>query len=798
MKNSIFNKINTGYILSSILIVLFIIMLKKYNLQNLEKFVDSESDLVALQDFTTIAIKGPKGDEGNKGSVGPQGERGTKGTRGYIGPKGEDFSGSIISTGKLSLGTYNQGNSGLNADEEIQLLLSGQFKKGANNGRKDHTTYKLKIEGYDSTTLSKVYPIYIQDDSNVVDFYVKNKQINDLVPISETYVGGNLSVANLGSIFTSNIQLGANNSWSPVMNSFPSVSTDENLIKGKAQILMSGDHDTGVNYGGSTKENATYKLKIEGYNNENRHVYPIYCKDKSSNNADFYVKNRIEPSSIPTIYIGGKIQLPHHNIVSTGSDSSIKFRNGTQVQTSNAKIECGPIKATGQVQCTTINATEQVTCGPLTATGQVQCTTINATGQVTCGPITTNGQVSCGPLTAIGQVDVMDKLKLGEFYLKGDTSTTGWLNLRTGLSTSGYPNGKLQLGSLKTTGQVTCGSITATGPITATGQVDVIDKLKLGAFNMKGDTYTSGWLYLRNGTSTSGTNYGKMKLGQLWATGQVDVIDKLKLGAFNMKGDTSTTGWLHLRTGTSTSGTNYGKMKLGQLWASQEVTITDKLVLGSFNLKGSTSSSGWLNLNTGTSTSTTNPGGKLQLGYLKTMSNIVAGGNLSVGNGITMSNNQKIILGTYTLGGWWWGMTCRRTDNVTGVSDGKLWIGELTVNEKLTSSGTVVTSDVRLKKNICNLTNNLYLISKLSPKKYIKKPNINKISYGFIAQEVEKIIPNLVTIDNKNELNIKDLRTLDYNGLIPICVGAIQEQQKTITNLEARIKRLESLILNRT
>lgn len=92
-------------------------------------------------------------------------------------------------------------------------------------------------------------------------------------------------------------------------------------------------------------------------------------------------------------------------------------------------------------------------------------------------------------------------------------------------------------------------------------------------------------------------------------------------------------------------------------------------------------------------------------------------------------------------------------------------------------------SDKRLKENIVNLEPQLDIIKKLKPRKYTRK---NKIQLGFIAQEVKKVIPEIV---NKHKDN--GYYGIEYTKFAPILVKAIQEQQELIEKLSARIDELE-------
>ena len=89
------------------------------------------------------------------------------------------------------------------------------------------------------------------------------------------------------------------------------------------------------------------------------------------------------------------------------------------------------------------------------------------------------------------------------------------------------------------------------------------------------------------------------------------------------------------------------------------------------------------------------------------------------------------------------------------------------------------TSDIRLKNNIAPLNKKVHLdkLQKLIPKSYNFQNN-NKTSFGFIAQEVEKIYPNLVETDNKG------IKSLNYSQLIPLLLLQSNELERKIEELK--------------
>jgi hypothetical protein len=102
-------------------------------------------------------------------------------------------------------------------------------------------------------------------------------------------------------------------------------------------------------------------------------------------------------------------------------------------------------------------------------------------------------------------------------------------------------------------------------------------------------------------------------------------------------------------------------------------------------------------------------------------------------------------------------------------------------------------SDMRFKKNISTVSGALEKLSKLNPVNYdwrndeFKNKGFNdKKQWGFIAQEVEKVMPELVGADDDDYL------TLNYNGFVPLLTKAMQEQQTEIENQQKEIDELKT------
>jgi hypothetical protein len=119
------------------------------------------------------------------------------------------------------------------------------------------------------------------------------------------------------------------------------------------------------------------------------------------------------------------------------------------------------------------------------------------------------------------------------------------------------------------------------------------------------------------------------------------------------------------------------------------------------------------------------------------------------------------------------------------------------------TSGFWAGSDKKLKKDIKTETNALKIISQLNPVSYLfnrednKWINLNdKKQHGFISQEVEEILPELVKEvaqpvfeegkSGKVE-RVEKYKSINYNGFIAILTKAIQEQQEQIDELKNQL-----------
>lgn len=135
-----------------------------------------------------------------------------------------------------------------------------------------------------------------------------------------------------------------------------------------------------------------------------------------------------------------------------------------------------------------------------------------------------------------------------------------------------------------------------------------------------------------------------------------------------------------------------------------------------------------------------------------------------------------------------------RIDNV-----GNVGIGTSSPTVKLQVSGDIIansiggSSDFRFKINIRPVTNALDKIKALrgvyfnwNQNEFPDRQFGSNVEVGFIAQEVEKIIPEIVTKDKTKE----EYRSVKYDKLVALLVEAIKEQQKQIDSLTIKVNNL--------
>lgn len=196
-----------------------------------------------------------------------------------------------------------------------------------------------------------------------------------------------------------------------------------------------------------------------------------------------------------------------------------------------------------------------------------------------------------------------------------------------------------------------------------------------------------------------------------------------------------------------------------------------------------------------------------------------AGGDYSAafGNGTSANSFCEFVIGQYnklvvvgsthnwvstdrifTIGN---GTALVPSDAMVVLKSGRVGLGvsaptvQLDVNGDVKAVTVTQTSDIRFKKDISTIDNALdkalhlrgvyynWRVDEFADKKFSKDHQL-----GFLAQEVERVLPELVFTDSNG------YKSVDYARLTAVLVEAIKEQQKIIAELKIKVKDGENKI----
>ena len=111
--------------------------------------------------------------------------------------------------------------------------------------------------------------------------------------------------------------------------------------------------------------------------------------------------------------------------------------------------------------------------------------------------------------------------------------------------------------------------------------------------------------------------------------------------------------------------------------------------------------------------------------------------------------------------------------------------GDLHVEGDVIAASTTVSSDERLKEDISTYKNAIQTIKELKGVQFTWKKD-GKKSGGVIAQDVEKVLPELVKTKKGLKKDEEETLTVDYNGLIGVLIQAVKELSHKVEKLEKR------------
>ena len=107
--------------------------------------------------------------------------------------------------------------------------------------------------------------------------------------------------------------------------------------------------------------------------------------------------------------------------------------------------------------------------------------------------------------------------------------------------------------------------------------------------------------------------------------------------------------------------------------------------------------------------------------------------------------------------------------------------GNLTVAGDVTTTGTI--SDERLKENVVRLNNSLEKVTQINGYHFNFKDKPDETMVGVLAQEIEKVLPEVVYEFEKEEETYKAVR---YANIVPLLIEAIKDLKEKVDDLEGR------------
>lgn len=465
--------------------------------------------------------------------------------------------------------------------------------------------------------------------------------------------------------------------------------------------------------------------------------------------------------------------IPYQSAASTTAMTAASTVNGqvlTTVTAGGAPTWVSPTVGT----VTSVTGTAPVvSSGGTTPAISMAAATASVNGYMTSTYATKLDGISAGATTNTGTVTSVAALTLGttgtdvsSTVATGTTTPVITLNIPTASATNrgvlsstdwGIFNGKQAAGAYLTSavtsvgGTGTVSGLTLTGTVTSTGSLTLGGTLALGSLNTLGTAAgLSATLIVGSGgtgvTTLTGIPYGNGTSAFTVATA-AQLVTAIGASTTLVAGSMSSADKTKL---DAITGTNTGN----------ETGTTIRAALGITTLSGS---------NTGDQTSVSGSSGSCT-------GNAATSTNASAVNGTSGQMNGD---------GWW------RSTGATGWYSTTYAVGiySTAVNSvstygttvSFTASGNITAySDLRLKENIVTVDNALDKVMQLRGVYYNRiEDKTQKRKVGVIAQEIQKVLPEVVLEDN----DMNKTLSVDYGNIVALLIEAIKEQQSQIDSL---------------
>jgi len=687
-----------------------------------------------------------------------------------------------------------------------------------------NTTQNSRLTNLETTSAS--VNGHIADINSKTGSYARTNSTNtfngtqiisgSLFVTQDLVVLGSSSIQNISS---SNVTIGSAyitlNTFTPSSRFAGLIIVDSGSAGSSGSLLYDAVQDEFIQVHKGNGTNVTSSHFVQGpqtYDNLGNELYLTNNRLTKGTGFEHIVDSNITDTGTE-ISLNSLTSVTGSFVATAGITGSIRATNGVVSGSSQITLSSttGYSTTINQNLLTTSDVTHNSITGIVRATNGV----VSGSSQIVGSSITTNAITIAGTSTALGGTITAEQIRTAI-----GTVVTGSAQI-TLSSTTGY--GTVINQNLLTTSDVTHNTITGTiratnGVVSGSSQI-VGSSITTNAITIAGtSTALGGTITLATITGGSGIVSGS---AQITAGSTTNFATDVKT---QLNTNTVVSGSAQI---TLSSITGYGTVINQNLLTTSDVThntitgtirATNGVVSGSSQIVGSSITTNTITI-AGTSTAL---GGTITLATITGGSGIVSGSsqvigilsslNTYTGSNDTTNTTQNTRLSriqestsslntlTASLATTYEGRASATKTIVSGSS--QITLSSTTgfgtyINQAVltTSSPTfnaisctslTETSSERYKENIITLNSSLNKVLNLRGVSYNRKENgANEI--GLIAEEVQKIIPEIVTYDNNNQPD-----SVSYGRLSALLIEGMKEQQKQIEQLKAEIELLKN------
>jgi hypothetical protein len=179
-------------------------------------------------------------------------------------------------------------------------------------------------------------------------------------------------------------------------------------------------------------------------------------------------------------------------------------------------------------------------------------------------------------------------------------------------------------------------------------------------------------------------------------------------------------------------------------------------------------------------------GGQLLLGTTNPVISINGASDYNVGIGTLAPTTNLQVVGTISTNNLVVSSITTNETSLNVVATNVSTIGNLNVTGDIYALGNITAgSDLRFKTNISTLVNPLSTVKNMTGVSYNMIINTKNTSrqIGLIAQEVERVLPEVVFTDSSPE----QFKSVSYGNIVAILIEAVKELSDKVDNLEKLI-----------